>query len=319
MLTSVRRGTIAASAIALASLLVWTVSADPGDTIPDGKHIGTKNNHGDNGNAGGAGRNQPGTNGISYHGGPVLTKGSNVYYIWYGNWGSDSAQSILPKLPVGLNASPWFNINTTYYETSGGQNLHVQNGVALVGQYTVPTTSFGTTLSDLNIQQIVASVINGGHLQYDANGVYFVLTSKEIQESSGFCTKYCGWHTHFNLTGMGDVKYAFVGDAASQCPSSCEEQTASSPNGNPGADGMASVIAHELSEATTDPDLNAWYDSRGNENADKCAWTFGTTQRASNGSLYNVTLNDNVTPSGVQFLIQRNWVNASGGYCSLSY
>ena len=40
---------------------------------------------------------------------------------------------------------------------------------------------------------------------------------------------------------------------------------------------MASIIAHELEEAVTDPDLNAWYDTRGYENADKCAWTFGTT------------------------------------------
>ena len=40
---------------------------------------------------------------------------------------------------------------------------------------------------------------------------------------------------------------------------------------------MVSVIAHELEEAATDPDLNAWYDNRGYENADKCAWTFGTT------------------------------------------
>ena len=39
---------------------------------------------------------------------------------------------------------------------------------------------------------------------------------------------------------------------------------------------MASIIAHELEEAATDPDLNAWYDRRGDENADKCAWTFGT-------------------------------------------
>jgi hypothetical protein len=76
---------------------------------------------------------------------------------------------------------------------------------------------------------------------------------------------------------------------------------------------MASIIAHELQEAVTDPDLNAWYDTRGYENADKCAWTFGGTSTASNGSAYNVTL------GGRQYLIQRNWVNASGGYCSMSY
>ena len=53
---------------------------------------------------------------------------------------------------------------------------------------------------------------------------------------------------------------------------------------------MASIIAHELEEAVTDPDLNAWYDSRGYENADKCAWTFGTTYTAANGAEANMTL-----------------------------
>jgi hypothetical protein len=58
--------------------------------------------------------------------------------------------------------------------------------------------------------------------------------------------------------------------------------------------------------------LNAWYDSTGAENADKCAWTFGTTF-ASNGAQANVQIGFR------NYLIQQNWVNASGGYCGLSY
>ena len=38
---------------------------------------------------------------------------------------------------------------------------------------------------------------------------------------------------------------------------------------------LANVSAHELSEARTDPaSPGAWYDSQGQENGDKCAWTF---------------------------------------------
>jgi len=59
--------------------------------------------------------------------------------------------------------------------------------------------------------------------------------------------------------------------------------------------------------------LNAWFDQRGQENADKCAWHFGTTQTAQNGSQYNVVF------GGTKFLIQQNWVNASGGYCAVQY
>ena len=75
---------------------------------------------------------------------------------------------------------------------------------------------------------------------------------------------------------------------------------------------MATIIAHELEETATDPLLNAWWtNANGMENADKCAWTFGSTSTASNGASYNMTI------GGTKYLIQRNWVNASGGYCSM--
>jgi hypothetical protein len=75
---------------------------------------------------------------------------------------------------------------------------------------------------------------------------------------------------------------------------------------------MASVIAHELEEMITDPNLNAWYDQRDYENADKCAWTFGSTMTTGNGAQYTMVLGSR------PFLIQQNWVNASGGYCAKS-
>src|SRR5258705_528444 len=59
------------------------------DIKPTGRGAGTlvkfaKPTHG-----GGAG------NGISYHGGPVVTGTPNIYFIWYGNWSGNSATSIL--------------------------------------------------------------------------------------------------------------------------------------------------------------------------------------------------------------------------------
>jgi hypothetical protein len=156
----------------------------------------------------------------------------------------------------------------------------------------------------------VSSAISSGRLPKDPNGVYFVLTSADVNETSGFCTQYCGWHTHSTISGS-DIKYAFIGNP-DRCPSACEAQS-TSPNGNPGADGMASIISHELEESVTDPDLNAWFDRRGAENADKCAWTFGTVSPAANGSAYNVVL------GGTQYLIQRNWVNSGAGFCAMSF
>ena len=245
-------------------------------------------------------------NGINYHGGPVILNTTGIYYIWYGNWSGNSAVTILTDLANSIGGSPYFNINTTYYN---GSNVHVSNSVAYRGS-TTDNYSHGTTLSDSAVQAVVSSAITSGALPKDTNAVYFVLTSQDVTESSGFCTQYCGWHTHGTISGS-DIKYSFVGNAA-RCITSCAAQS-TGPNGNAGADGMASIISHELEETVTDPDLNAWYDNRGRENADKCAWTFGTTFTAPNGSLYNMTLGSR------NYLIQRNWVNASGGFCAKQY
>ena len=255
-----------------------------------------------------AGRNArpTGNNGISYHGGPVLLNTVNAYYIWYGNWNGNSAITVLPDLASHIGGSPYFNINTTY---SDGSNRNVSGLVNFNGS-TADNYSRGTALSDSNIQGVVSDAITSGHLPKDTNAVYFVLTSADVTATSGFCTQYCGWHTHGTIAGS-DIKYAFIGNP-DRCPSACEMQT-TGPNGTGGADGMASILSHELEEAVTDPDLNAWYDRRGEENADKCAWTFGTTYTASNGATANMKLGTR------DYLIQRNWVNASGGYCAKNY
>ena len=245
------------------------------------------------------------TTSILYHGGPVMTSpsGVNAYIIWYGNWSGNTATTIVPNFLNALGGSPYWGINTTYYDAS---NVHITNAVTLAGQ-TTDAYSQGTRLTDKTVKKVVASAISSGRLPKDTNGVYFVLSSKDVKESSGFCTQYCGWHTHGSISNA-DIKYSFVGDAA-RCLSSCAAQS-TSPNNNPGADGMISVIAHELEEAATDPDLNAWYFASGNENADQCAWTFGTDYTVSNGSKANMNL------GGFDYLVQQNWIAPAGG-CAL--
>jgi hypothetical protein len=276
------------------------------DFVPTGKgwgvpHIQKKGAHK------GSARTRTKTNGINYHGGPVLLGTTNVYYIWYGNWSGNSAINILNNLALSLGGSPYYNINTTYYDAS---NRKVSNAVAAPASMT-DSYSRGAAISDNDVQTIVTNSIASGSLPKDPNGVYVVLTSADVNETSGFCTQYCGWHAHANLLGF-DAKFAFVGNA-DRCPSACSGQTAGSPNGNVGADAMASTIAHEVEEVVTDPDLNGWYDTRGYENADKCAWKFGTTYKTANGSLANMNL------GGMNYLIQQNWLNAGGGKCVSSY
>jgi len=247
-----------------------------------------------------------GSNGISYHGGPVLLGTPKAYYIWYGGWSGNTATTILPDLAQSIGGSGYFNINSTYFD---GSNGHVTGAVSFGGSTSMGYTH-GTALSDSMIRQIVSDAITSNSLPKDTNAVYFVLTSADVNATSGFCTQYCGWHANGSIAGS-DIKYAFIGNP-DRCPNACEAQ-AIGPNGNAGADGMASIISHELEEAVTDPDLNAWYDRRGEENADKCAWTFGTTYATADGASANMKLGQR------DYLIQRNWVNAAGGYCAKSY
>jgi flagellar hook protein FlgE len=240
---------------------------------------------------------------IKYHGGPVLNdpNGANVYYIWYGDWSGDTATTILTNMMKHVSGSRWNAINTTYYGISGGVKTYVPNKINYVAA-TTDNYTYGTALSDSQIAQVVADAITSGRLPKDSNALYFVLTSKDVTATSGFCSQYCGWHNHASLGGT-DIKYSFVGNATTQCPTGCAapEIQASSPNGNLGADGMASVIMHELVETVSDPDLNAWSDLIGQENADKCAWTFGTEGSAPNGAAYNTRFGTGY------YLIQRNW------------
>jgi hypothetical protein len=165
-----------------------------------------------------------------------MTGTTLVYYIWYGNWGGNSADTILENFALHIGGSKYFNINTTYYN---GSNVHVTNGVNYGGS-TTDNYSRGTSLSDADVQGIVMDAINSNRLPKDPNGVYFVLTSADVNETSGFCKTYCAWHTYGTISGT-DIKYSFVGNP-DRCPSACAPQTIG-PNGNAGADGMASLIS----------------------------------------------------------------------------
>jgi hypothetical protein len=252
------------------------------------------------------------TTAMNYYGGPMITT-PVIYIIWYGNWnqsnGSDTAagQQLVRDWASSIGGTPYFALNKSL-SVSG---FSVTGNVSFGGETADNGTS--TSLSDADIQTIVnRNVGSNKALPYNASAVYFVVTSSNVNENTGFCTNYCGWHTYGNVTA-GHVRYAFVGNAK-RCLSACAEQSSVSPNNNPGVDGAISVLSHELEEATTDPDLNAWLDSRGSENADKCAWTFGHAQyQLSNGSWANMAFGNH------NWLIQRNILRSgSSFYCMVN-
>jgi hypothetical protein len=260
-------------------------------------------------------------NGINYNGGPVL-QGNPVpiYLIWYGNWNGTGSNtqatvSLVDTFINSLGNTGYELINSTYGDNTGT----VSGNLVLAGQI-FDTGSQGTRLNNNRLSSIVNRSFTNG-LPKDANGVYFVLTSSNVSEQ-GFCSQFCGFHTRQTLGGT-DIKWSFVGNP-DRCPSGCEIQS-TGPNspatGVGGADGLINVFSHESEEAISDPDLNAWFDSSGQENADKCNFNFGatTTCTSSNGCApagVSAGAKFNQTFGNHNWMIQQNWKNAGGGGCA---
>lgn len=272
-------------------------------------------------NSAGNSKSQPDSayNGIDYHGGPVMNDphGINVYLIWYGDWSNNTAPAIVAGFTKHLGGTGYFNINSSYYDYNrGGEKDPVVNRVNYGGSIT-DNYSLGSSLTDNDVANIVGFAIGDSappgypRLPTDPNGVYLVMTSADVTESS-FCVTTCAWHS-FGIDPISglDIKVGHIGNS-DQCPVACEWQNPS-PNNNPAADDAVNMLAHEVSETATDPLLNAWVNYPDIiENGDLCVWTFGEEKVLPNGSTYNLKF------GGRPYHIQRLWVNAHGGYCALS-
>ena len=263
-----------------------------------------------------------------YHRGPIIAE-PNVYVIWYGDWnqtnGTDNAagQQIVRDFLHAIGGSPYFAINTTY----STKTTTITGNVTFAGEAS-DAYSRGKSLTPWSLLAVVTNSFTSNALPKDTNGIYFVLSSSDVYHTRGLCTRFCGFHLHAMIHG-DDIRYAFVGNAA-RCITHCAPQYKLSPNDNPGVDGMVSIIAHELSEAVTDPDSNAWFDIRGYESADKCGWSYGHHQyQLPNGSWANMGW-DFLDSNGAvlyhrDYLIQRNLVRVvlrtgwEVGYCATTF
>jgi len=243
---------------------------------------------------------------MTYHGGRLMTAPAHVYLLWYGDWSASAAPAVLGDLLDGLGGSAYARTNATFTDRAG---RHVTSDIRLSGSTKV-VAKHGTRLSDAGVRRQLTSAIARGALPSDTDGIYVVATSADVRETSGFGSRYCGWHTHTSFTGA-DLKYVFVGDPSQQAPRTCAAPVASTPHADRGADAMASTLVHEIDETLTDPDLDGWYDRYYNENGDKCAWTYGPTYPSATGATANVDF------AGRDFLVQRNWVVSPSQGCAM--
>ncbi|CAB4363529.1 MAG: hypothetical protein F2681_06175 [Actinobacteria bacterium] len=242
---------------------------------------------------------------MKYYGGAVMTGHVNVYVVWYGNWPTASSRRKILTDFLQHVPSPYWAINQTYPNAAGKT---VANDISLAGQTDDRYSVGARQLTDDQIASVVSKAVHSKVLPKDTHGVYLVLTSADVTKA-GFLTQYCGWHSYDTIEGS-TLKFSFIGDPSGPKVRLCSAANGS-PNRDPGADAMASTIAHELDEAVTDPTMRGWHTTTGEENADRCAWQFGAVRSVA-GQPTNMTLGSR------NYLIQANWVNSSKPHCGLS-
>lgn len=262
--------------------------------------------------------------------GRVMLDVPNVYLIWYGDWSSSKAPVIVDNFFHDVNDSDWMAMSADYWMSvqvidrgpSWVRPSYVSGHVNLAQSINVGFP-LGNDVGIDGIRTTVTDALDQQKLPYDENGIYYVLTSANVKEGgwNGFCGAYCGWHDHVVHDGK-DIKFVFVGDPQAQCANGCTMQDRAeatgantSPNGDWGADAMMSVVAHELTETLTDPDIDAWYDQFMYENADMCAWRFEPVYKTDAGAIANVHMGTH------DYMIQQNWTfdadAGTGGRCDL--
>ena len=256
---------------------------------------------------------------LIYHGGPVMRTNTTYAIYWvpsgfsyngnnsnYENTINQYFTDVAADSGLGTNV---YSTDLQYSDTTG----HIAYDSTFGGS-TVVTTTFppsgcddgisSVCLTDDQLQTEVQSVVSAQHWPHNMTTQYFLFTPEDVgscfDSSSEICayTYYCAYHNYFT-TGSGPIIYANQPWTAGTA--GCDE--GQYPNSSD-ADPTLNVVSHEHNEAITDPDTETgWYDKKGYENGDKCAWTFGSVS-GSNGSFYNQTIN------GHHYFLQQEYNNA---------
>jgi len=236
------------------------------------------------------------TGALLYHGGSVMQTANTYAIFWVPTTlqnGSPTSmpaayQTVQKNMLTDYPGHGLDNNNTQYYQGTTTKK-YIQNVGKLAASFvdTQPypasgchdTATPGNCITDA---QLVAEIQRVMTLKAWTGGLtkmFLVFTSSgegscfDSTNASCAYTQYCAYHSYFTNGAGATVVYSnepFGNTSVCQLPGT------PSPNNNPTADAAATSASHELTEAITDPQLNAWFDASGNEIGDLCAYIYGS-------------------------------------------
>jgi hypothetical protein len=238
---------------------------------------------------------------LVYNGGPVMQSGVTPYAIYWvptklqnGAVTSMSThyKTVLKNVLGDYMAHGIDNNNTQYAQQINftGPKTYIQNKGASAVSY-VDTNPFpasgcadtatpGNCITDGQLQTEIVKVMTLKGWTGGLNKIFFVFTSSGegscFDATNAQCayTYYCGYHSYLLGGALGTTPIIYANLPYGNLVN-CQVPGTPSPNSDAIADAAATVASHELTEAITDPELNAWYTARGNEIGDLCAYNYG--------------------------------------------
>jgi hypothetical protein len=213
-----------------------------------------------------------GSNLVYHTGGEVIVSAKVVFIFWgpsFATGGADNAYATtLQAFRDQFGTTGEFNVITQYYQNIGSQQFiqltNLGSGTADLFDTTTPPTNVTDAIVQGEVNHYLAT-----HA-FDASTIYEVVIPSTSYSSDGTSTScggpnlaYCAYHGFFT-SGSNAVKYSI--EPWPGC-SGC------SLAGWSNVQNQEHFVCHETREAVTDQQLNAWFDRRGNEADDKCAWS----------------------------------------------
>lgn len=216
------------------------------------------------------------------HGGPVLPT-SHVYAIFWGPVPPDISDA-LDSFFNGFGGSSYANILTQYMRGTPPAPP-ASTYITMAPDPSAPPARAPAVSTIVN--EICTSL--GGAVP-DPAGVYFVITSNFPKAAN-----FCAWHATGTCNGH-PIAVGYLPNVTGV--RGCGVTALRSNPFSSGGQAMANDAAHELSESITDPLLNGWYDSSGQEVGDKCVAQYGRPVTLSNG---------------IEWRLQEEWSNSNSG------
>ncbi len=225
-------------------------------------------------------------------------------------------ESVIAQYFRDVGDSRFYGLLSQYWDENG----LIQNSVSLGGEYTDTrpyehcatacrhsAASYGDPLLTTDIEAEITRVMQAKNWTPDPNSEFFVFTGNGAQlcglNASSDCSfpidnyEVCGAHDYYYSTNSAPVIYAQIADSltAYYCTQNIEKGS-SPPFGDWALDAEISTVAHEQFESATDPLINAWQDSSGNEIGDLCTTIYSLVPLS----------------HGHTYLIQAMWSDSAG-------